>query len=65
MTIVLKTEGKWDSVDYVTVLTFLNKEDAEKYCVENTDNPMEKKYWSFCKIIDSDHTYDISRYSID
>jgi hypothetical protein len=41
MIIVLETSGKHESVDTVKVKLFTSKVDAEKYCTENTDNPME------------------------
>lgn len=47
---VLKQEGKSISkTDFVTLLTFETKEEAEKYCEENTN--LEEKYWTYCDII--------------
>ena len=62
MTIVLITSGKREDVHYVTVKLFANKADAEKYCLENTDNPRDEKYWKYCEIIEEGHTYEPSRY---
>jgi hypothetical protein len=62
MIIVLETSGKHEDVDNVKVKLFTNKVDAEKYCTENTDNPMEEKYWKYCEIIDEGHTYEMARY---
>ena len=62
MKIVLETSGKWDSVDNVKVKLFDSGTDAEKYCRENTDNPMDEKYWKYCEIINENHTYEIARY---
>ena len=62
MIVVLETSGKGEDVDNVKVKLFTNKVDAEKYCAENTDNPMEEKYWKYCEIIDEDHTYEMARY---
>ena len=74
MVLVLQLNGRWTDVDYVTVIPFLNKEDAEQYCIDNTDNPMrcidktvdpmDEKYWSYCKIINPNQRYEIGRYFI-
>ena len=47
--VVLKTEGKGENKpDFVTVMLFDKKEDADNYCKENTK---EGKNWSFAEII--------------
>lgn len=49
---VLKTEGKGrERADFVTVMLFDKKEDAENYCEENTN--LDSKYWSFAEIINT------------
>ena len=52
MIYVLKQEGKskGSNPDYVTVISFDNKEQAEGFCETNTD--LESKYWTYCEIID-------------
>lgn len=62
MIIVLETTGKYEDVDSVKVKLFTEKTDAEKYCKENTDNPMEEKYWKYCEIIDEGHSYSPAQY---
>lgn len=62
MFIVLETSGKRDSVEMVKVKLFGNRIDADLYCAENTDSPMEEKYWKYCEIIEEGHTYEMARY---
>ena len=62
MIIVLQTRGKNEYVHNVKIKLFTNMVDAERYCAENTDNPMEEKYWKYCEIIEEGHTYEIVRY---
>jgi hypothetical protein len=62
MSIVLETSGKGSMVDYVRVRLFENKDDAEKYCVERTDNPMDEKYWRYAEIIEDGIQYEVARY---
>lgn len=61
MYIVLRTQGKRDDVDYVCVKTFVTKEEAESFCLANTDEE-EEKYWSYAEIITDGNTYEIARY---
>lgn len=60
--IVLKTGGKNEDAYQVSVQLFATKEDAEKFCKENTDESMDEKYWSYCEIIEHGKEYEISRY---
>jgi hypothetical protein len=62
MIIVLETSGKNESVDNVKIRLFTNWADAERYCGENTDNPMDKKHWRYCEIIEEGRNYEIGRY---
>ena len=62
MKIVLETSGKGDSVDGVKIKLFLNRIDAEKYCTETTDNPMNEKYWKYAEIIEDGKQYEMCRY---
>jgi hypothetical protein len=62
MIIVLETSGKGQDVDNVRVKLFENRVDAEKYCVEKTDDPMEEKYWRFAQIIEEGREYEMARY---
>ena len=62
MVIVLETSGKGQDVNNVKVKLFGNRADAEKYCIEKTDDPMEKKYWCYAQIIEDGHEYEIARY---
>jgi hypothetical protein len=59
--IVLKTTGKNDEVDSVSVFLFDDIEDAEKFCEENTDKDPEK-YWQYCDIIEEGKEYFPARY---
>jgi len=56
--VVLKTEGKREDVNHVTVMLFENLEDANKYCAENTE---KGKYWSFAEIINPADRLEIYR----
>lgn len=60
--IVLKTGGKNEDAYIVSVQLFATKEEAEKYCKENTDESMDEKYWSYCEIIEHGKEYEIARY---
>lgn len=60
--IVLKTGGKNEDAYIVSVQLFATKEEAEKYCKENTDANMDEKYWRYCEIIEHDKEYEIARY---
>lgn len=60
--IVLETSGKSQDVDNVRIKLFDNKIDAEKYCKEKTDDPMNEKYWRYAEIIEEDHEYEVARY---
>ena len=62
MIIVLETSGKRDSVDGVKIKLFLNRIDAEKYCIDITDNPMNEKYWRYAEIIEDGRQYEMCRY---
>ena len=72
MYIVLKTEGKSESVDFVTVKLFESKfvtvklfeskTDADKYCKDNTDEVKDEKYWKFAEIIQDGTKYEPARY---
>ena len=62
MIIVLETSGKTTDVQCVKVTLFEEREEAEKYCEENTDFPMDEKYWRFCEIIESGKLYEPARY---
>jgi len=62
MIIVLETSGKNDEVDYVKINLFEDKQEAEDYCRQNTDDPEDKKYWKYCEIINENHSYEIARY---
>ncbi len=62
MIIVLETSGKNEDVDNVKVKLFTNQIDAEKYCKENTDDPKERKYWTYCEIIQEGSNYEVARY---
>ena len=59
--IVLKTTGKNDEIDSVSVFLFNDIEDAEKFCHENTDKEPEK-YWQYCQIIKEGNEYLPTRY---
>ena len=59
--IVLKTSGKNDIVDVVSVHLFDTRENAEKFCEENTDKDPEK-YWQYCEIIEEGKEYLPARY---
>ncbi len=59
--IVLKTSGKNDIVDVVSVHLFDTREDAEKFCHENTDKEPDK-YWQYCEIIEEGKEYLPARY---
>ena len=60
--IVLETSGKNESVDYVRIKLFESKEEAEAYCVKNTDEPKDQKYWDYCEIIEDGQVYEPARY---
>ena len=60
--IVLETSGKNESVDYVRIKLFENKEEAVSYCISNTDNPKDEKHWSYCEIVEEGETYEPARY---
>jgi len=60
--IVLKTGGKNEDAYQVSVQLFATKEEAEKYCKENTDESMDEKYWQYCEIIEHGKEYEIARY---
>jgi len=62
MIIVLETTGKNESVDSVKVKLFESLSDAEFYCIENTDNPMDMKYWTYCEIVKDGVQYEVARY---
>lgn len=62
MIIVLETRGKNEDVDYVKIKLFTSTEEAQKYCVKNTDNPMNKKHWKLSEIIEEGMEYEIYRY---
>ena len=62
MIVVLETSGKWEYVDNVRVKLFENMVDAERYCSEKTDDPMEEKYWRYAQIIEEGHEYEMARY---
>lgn len=62
MYIVLKTEGKSESVDFVTIKLFESKFDAENYCKDNTDELKDEKYWKFAEIIQDGTQYEPARY---
>lgn len=62
MIIVLETSGKRDSVDNVKVKLFENRDAAEQYCKDTTDNPMDEKYWRYAEIIEEGHEYEMGRY---
>jgi hypothetical protein len=62
MIIVLQTSGKGQDVDCVLVKLFTNLMDAEAYCIEKTDNPMDEKYWSYAEIIEEGCQYEVARY---
>lgn len=59
--IVLKTTGKNDEVDSVSVFLFDDIEAAEKFCDENSDKQPEK-YWQHCQIIKEGNEYLPTRY---
>lgn len=59
--IVMKTNGKHDSVDNITVKVFYDINEANEYCEKNTDKE-EEKYWSFCEIIQEGVKYQPIRY---
>ena len=63
MIIVLETSGKNESVDNVKIRLFTDRVDAERYCSENTDNPMDNKYWRYCEIIEEGRNYEMGRYN--
>lgn len=65
MVVVLETSGKNDDVDNVKVKICANHQEAEEYCKEHTDDPMEENYWKYCKIINPNHTYEVGRYRIE
>ena len=61
--IVLETSGKNESVDFVRIKLFESKEEAEAYCVKNTDEPKDKKYWKYCEVIEEGKTYEPAMYA--
>jgi hypothetical protein len=65
MYITLTTEGKNDSVDYVTIKLFAYKQLAEEYCKQNTDSPMNNKYWKITELVQVDKKIEVSQYLID
>ena len=61
MIIVLETSGKGDSVDGVKIKLFLNRIDAEKYCIDITNNSINTKYWTYAKIVEEGTQYEVIR----
>lgn len=57
--IVLVTEGKHDSVDYVTVLTFDDNMSALKFCKANSTG--KQKYWQNAEIVKSGQKVDLGQ----
>ena len=60
--IVLETSGKNESVDYVRIKLFESKEEAEAYCIANTDEPKDQRYWNYCEIVEEGAVYEPARY---
>lgn len=61
--IVLKTSGKNDSVKNVEVKIFLKKDEAEEYCIKNTDKSKDEKHWQYAEIIENGKSYEPARYA--
>lgn len=54
--IVLVTEGKHESVDYVTVFMFDTEDEASKFCKEKSTG--KQKYWiDACIVLLGDKIY--------
>lgn len=62
MIVVLETSGKYDSVYAVRVILFTNKEEADKYCLEQTDSPKEESWWRNAEIIEECMEYSLHKY---
>ncbi len=60
--IVIRTGGKHESVDTVSVHLFDTKDEAKAFCKEHTDKPMTEKYWRYCEIIEQNKEYEMARY---
>ena len=61
-TIVIRTGGKHESVDTVSVHLFDTKVDAEIFCAKYTDSSLDEKYWRYCEIIEQNKDYEMARY---
>lgn len=63
MIIVLITQGKNESVDYLAIHLFKDdeKDKAEAFCKEVTDKDPER-YWTFAEIIQEGETIEPARY---
>lgn len=59
--VVLVTQGKGESVDYVRVMLFKDLLEAEEYCYLMADSE-PTKYWTHAEIIDQDTMYNVYRY---
>lgn len=62
MYIVLVTEGKHESVDYVTVYTFATKAEA-KACVDSEEHRFDpdQKYWISAEIVERSEKIELCR----
>ena len=60
--IVIRTGGKHESVDTVSVHLFDTKTEAELFCLEYTDSSLDEKYWRYCEIIEQNKEYEMARY---
>jgi hypothetical protein len=63
MIVVLETSGKKDAVENVRVKLFDNRADADEYCLEQTDNPKEERWWRHAEIIEEGREYAVFKYS--
>lgn len=61
--VVLEISGKRDEVDTVKINIFYDREEAEEYCLEVTDN-IREKYWRYARIINKNEEYEFDKYSI-
>ena len=57
MFIVLKTEGKHESVDYATILTFDNFQKANEYCEKVSTG--KQKHWVKAEVMYEGNTIEL------
>lgn len=60
--IVIRTGGKHESVNQISVHLFDAKVDAERFCAKYTDSALDKKYWRYCEMIEPNTDYELARY---